>query len=130
MNTNQAHVTGIVQQRAILFWDLLCDMYPQLAKTPRPYVGLNSRLYRTAGRCCQEQGIIEIGTRFLNHTVAYRNTVLYDTIPHEIVHVADYRLFGPSEYAHGHGKMWHALMIECGLNPNRYHNMTALSRTA
>jgi predicted SprT family Zn-dependent metalloprotease len=44
-------------------------------------------------------------------------------LPHEIIHQADYNLFGLSEAKCGHGKKWHEIMINYGLSPDVYHSM-------
>ena len=44
-------------------------------------------------------------------------------LPHELVHQADYNLFGESEFKHGHGLNWIKIMQDVGLAPNRYHSL-------
>jgi predicted SprT family Zn-dependent metalloprotease len=44
-------------------------------------------------------------------------------LPHEIIHQADFNLFGESEKKCGHGKNWCAIMQTYGLSPQKYHNM-------
>lgn len=130
MNTNPIHLLKLAESKTKLFWNGLGKLYPKLSSTAYPILRLNSKLYRTAGRCFQEDGIIELGTRFLNHSEAYRYELLNSTLPHELIHLADYRIFGPCEFQHGHGKGWRRLMVECGLEPNPYHEMIDLQRKA
>lgn len=128
MNTDPLYLLTKLEKVADFYWSGLCHIYPKLIGTPKPIIRLNGRIYKTAGRCWQQEGIIEIGSRFLNHNTKYRHEILNVTLPHEIIHLADYRIFGPCEFQHGHGKGWRYLMTQCGLDPNPYHEMHGLSR--
>jgi len=109
-----------VQASAI--WDSLCEMYPDLVKFDCPKISLNGRLYRTAGRCHQETNVIELGTKFFQ-TKKNSDTMVDVILPHEIIHQADYNLFGESEKICGHGEKWREIMVNYGLEPNPYHSM-------
>jgi predicted SprT family Zn-dependent metalloprotease len=114
---------NIIQNQTNLIWDNLCELYPRLVKYNPPIIKLNGRLYRTAGRCLQEENIIELGTKFFNHSIQYRDIMTEVILPHEIIHQVDYNLFGESEAKCGHGKKWCEIMINYGLPAEKYHNM-------
>ena len=113
----------ILQNHTNVIWDSLCEMYPRLTKYNPPIIKLNGRLYRTAGRCQQEENIIELGTKFLEHSIEYREIMTEVILPHEIIHQVDYNLFGESEAKCGHGHNWKLIMENYGLNPDPYHSM-------
>ena len=114
---------AILQNQTNLIWDTLCEMYLPLTHFNPPVIELNGRLWRTAGRCHQEDNVIQLGTKFLEHSIEYRDIMTDIILPHEIIHQADYNLFGESEAKCGHGKHWREIMINYGLEPNPYHNM-------
>ena len=116
----------ILQQlykRTDIIWQELCHIHPRLAEHRQPEILLNNRLYRTAGRAWQEDGIVELGTKFLLHSNKYRVIMLHTILPHELAHIADYMLWGESEKNCGHGKNWQMLMLQLGLEPDPYHTM-------
>ena len=115
-------LTEILNREAVMIWDSLCEMYPNLAKFDCPKISLNGRFWRTAGPCHQEQNLIELGTKFFQ-TAKNRDTMLNVILPHEIIHQADYNLFGDSEKICGHGENWQKIMIQYGLEPAKYHGM-------
>jgi predicted SprT family Zn-dependent metalloprotease len=114
---------SILQNQTNIIWDNLCEIYSPLTKFNPPVIELNGRLYRTAGRCHQEDNIIQLGTKFLTHSIEYRDIMTDIILPHEIIHQADYNLFGLSEAKCGHGKKWQEIMINYGLEPNPFHSM-------
>ena len=105
-----------------IIWDSLCEMYPDLAKFDCPKIRLNNRFWRTAGICDQEKNIIELGTKFFQ-TKKNCDTMVDVILPHEIIHQADFNLFGESEKNCGHGEKWREIMVNYGLEPNPYHSM-------
>jgi predicted SprT family Zn-dependent metalloprotease len=113
----------ILQNQTNLIWDNLCELYSPLTQFNPPIIELNGRLYRTAGRCHQEDNVIQLGTKFLTHSIEYRDIMTDIILPHEIIHQADYNLFGLSEAKCGHGIKWQEIMINYGLEPNPYHSM-------
>ena len=44
-------------------------------------------------------------------------------LPHEIIHQADYNLFGEAEKSCGHGRKWCEMMVKYGLPANKYHSL-------
>jgi len=116
-------ILSIIQNQTEIIWDNLCEIYPALVRYNAPIIKLNGRLYRTAGRCTQEDNIIELGTKFIEHSIEYRDIMTDIILPHEIIHQADYNLFGLSEAKCGHGKKWCEIMINYGLPANKYHSM-------
>lgn len=113
----------LLKLEANIIWDSLCEMYPKLAKFDCPKISLNGRLYRTAGRCHQENNLIELGTKFLEHSIEYRDIMLNVILPHEIIHQADFNLFGESEKICGHGEKWCEIMNNYGLPASKHHEM-------
>ncbi len=112
----------ILTREAAMIWDALCEMHPRLAKFDCPEIRLNGRLWRTAGKCYQEDNFIELGTKFFQ-SPKNRDTMLNVILPHEIIHQADFDLFGLSEKNCGHGVQWQKIMIQYGLEPNPHHTM-------
>ena len=121
--TRKELLTKMLNNRTAIIWDNLCETYPQLTKYNPPIIELNGRLYRTAGRCHQEDNIIQLGYKFFTHSRSYYYNMIRVILPHEIIHQADYNLFGLSEAKCGHGKKWQEIMINYGLEPNPFHNM-------
>lgn len=105
-----------------MIWDSLCEMYPNLAKFDCPKIQLNGRLWRTAGKCYQEENFIELGTKFFNNPKNC-DTMVNVILPHEIIHQADWNLFGESEKICGHGRKWLEIMVQYGLEPEPHHSM-------
>lgn len=112
----------IVAETAII-WDSLCEMYPKLCKLNPPKIRLCGRLWRTAGMCHQEDRIVQLGYKFFLHSAEYRKQMFTVILPHEIIHQADFDLFGQSEKICGHGENWQKIMIQYGLEPNKFHSM-------
>ena len=115
-------LTQALNVQASTIWDSLCEMYPKLAKFDCPQIALNGRLYRTAGRCHQETNLIELGTKFFETQQNYV-TMFNVILPHEIIHQADFNLFGESEKICGHGRKWQEIMVQYGLEPEPHHSM-------
>lgn len=120
---SKQHLSELVNSHARIVWDVLCELRPQLVKYDCPLVKLNGRLWRSAGRCYQETLVVELGTKFLIHSQQYHNTMLQVILPHELIHAADYALYGESEAKCGHGKEWNRLMLDYGLPANPFHTM-------
>ena len=109
-------------------WDSLCEMYPKLCKFNPPVIQLDARLWRTAGMCHQDDNLIRLGYKFFLHSAEYRKQMFTVILPHEIIHQADFDLFGESEKICGHGKKWHEIMVNYGLKPDKYHTMEILRK--
>ena len=120
---DRKQLTKMLNNQTLIIWDNLCELYPRLTRYNPPIIKINGRLYRTAGRAFQEENIIELGYKFFLYSKEYKNTMVNIILPHEIIHQADYNLFGLSEAKCGHGAKWHEIMINYGLSPDKYHNM-------
>ena len=120
---NKKDLLSILQNQTNKIWDSLCEMYPPLTAFNPPIIELNGRLYKTAGRCHQEDNIIQMGYKFFLYSPEFANNMTKIILPHEIIHQADYNLFGLSEAKCGHGKKWQEIMINYGLSPDKHHNM-------
>ncbi len=92
----------------------------KLLKIEPPKIKINNRFTRTAGRCWNRHGFIELGGKFLEQ---YPIEMMRVILPHEIIHYADFKLFGYSDKKCGHGSNWQMLMLQYGLKPNKYHSM-------
>lgn len=110
-----------LNRRTNKIWGELAEIHPQLVKIDPPKIILNNRMWRTAGQCFQLERIINISTKFYVAGFAGRmNNVI---LPHEIIHQADFDLFGASDKRCGHGANWCMLMLQFGLEPEKYHTM-------
>jgi predicted SprT family Zn-dependent metalloprotease len=120
---DRKQLTKILNNQTLIIWDNLCELYPRLTRYNPPIIEINGRLYRTAGMCHQEDNIIELGYKFFVYSLEYRDNMTDIILPHEIIHQADYNLFGLSERKCGHGEKWCEIMVNYGLSPNKYHSM-------
>jgi predicted SprT family Zn-dependent metalloprotease len=123
---DRKQLTKILNNQTAIIWDNLCELYPRLTKYNPPIIKINGRLWRTAGLCHQEDNIIELGFKFFTHSKAYSDNMFDIILPHEIIHQADYNLFGLSEKNCGHGVQWQKIMVQYGLEPNPHHTMEIL----
>ena len=119
---------SILQRQTVMIWDTLCEMYTPLVHNNEPKIELNNRMWRTAGMCFQDENRIQLASKFFLAKTEYYNHMLNVILPHEIIHQADFNLFGDSEKKCGHGKNWVKIMVEYGLKPDIYHNMEILRK--
>jgi predicted SprT family Zn-dependent metalloprotease len=103
-------------------------MYTPLVHTNEPKIELNNRLWRTAGQCFQDENRIQLATKFFLAKTEYYKHMLNVILPHEIIHQADFNLYGKSEKNCGHGENWCKIMVEYGLKPDIYHSMEILRK--
>jgi predicted SprT family Zn-dependent metalloprotease len=104
-------------------WEILAKMHGRLVRFNPPKIVLDARLWRTAGMCHQDENLVRLGYKFFLHSQNYCDTMVKIILPHEIIHQADYNLFGESEKICGHGKNWCNLMVQYGLKPEKHHSM-------
>lgn len=116
-------LTRLLKRETAMIWDSLCEIYPALVFHDMPTISLNGRLWRNAGFCDQEKNHIELGYKFFKHSKKYAHEMIDVILPHEIIHQADYNLFGESELICGHGTKWREIMVNYGLDANPYHTM-------
>jgi predicted SprT family Zn-dependent metalloprotease len=119
---DKTKLLNLLKAETEMVWDSLCEMYPDLAKFDCPKIALNNRFWRTAGQCNQAENLIELGTKFFQ-TKKNCDIMIDIILPHEIIHQADFNLFGESEKNCGHGEKWREIMVNYGLEPNPYHSM-------
>lgn len=106
---------ALLQQNGLVIWGDLQRIYPALGFYELPRLRVDRRLTRCAGQAYQETRIVQISYAAL--VKQYRYTM--DTIlVHELIHIADYDLHGPSKLICGHGLLWRNMMLEYGLHPN------------
>jgi predicted SprT family Zn-dependent metalloprotease len=118
----------LIQRETVMIWDTLCEIYTPLVHYNEPKVELNGRFWRTAGICLQEENRIQLATKFFFAKTEYYKTMLNVILPHEIIHQADFNLFGISEKNCGHGKKWCEIMVKYGLPAEKYHTMEILRK--
>jgi len=112
----------LIAETAII-WDSLCEIYPKLCHFNPPTIKLCGRLWRTAGMCHQDDRLVRLGYKFFLHSDNYCKQMVSQILPHEIIHQADFDLFGESELNCGHGEKWREIMVQYGLKPDFYHSM-------
>lgn len=120
---NSLDLTKRLTARTAHVWAMLCEIRPALVKFDPPSVRLNNRLWRVAGMNYQETNIIDIGTKFFIYSADFHAEMFNVILPHEIIHQADYNLYGDSELNCGHGAQWCKLMLDYGLPANKYHSL-------
>jgi predicted SprT family Zn-dependent metalloprotease len=120
---DRKQLTKKLNNQTLIIWDNLCELYSPLTKYNPPIIEINGRIYRTAGRCHQEDNIIQMGYKFFVYSKDFYNNMFNIILPHEIIHQADYNLFGLSEAKCGHGIKWQEIMINYGLSPDKHHSM-------
>ena len=120
---NRKQLQKIVEKESAMVWDSLCEMYPKLCKFNPPVIVLCARLWRSAGMCHQDDRIVKLGYKFFLHSSEYRKQMFSIILPHELIHQADFDLFGKSEKICGHGENWQKIMVEYGLKADKYHSM-------
>ena len=113
----------VLARRTDKVWQDLCELRPALVRFDPPKVVINGRLWRTAGRCFQDSRKVDLGLKFFEHSREYGIIMLSVIVPHELIHQADFDLYGESEKKCGHGKNWRKLMLEYGLPDNPFHSM-------
>lgn len=111
-----------------MIWDTLCEIYTPLVHYNEPKIELNPYFWRCAGACFQEENRIQMGYKFFKANTNYFNTMMDVILPHEIIHQADWNLFGKSEKICGHGENWQKIMVEYGLDANPHHTMEILRK--
>jgi len=112
-----------LHRETVMIWDSLCEIYTPLVHYNEPKLELNPYIWRCAGMCFQKENRIQMGYKFFKWNTEYFNIMMDVILPHEIIHQADYNLFGDSEKICGHGENWQKIMLEYGLEPNPHHSM-------
>lgn len=113
----------LIEREAVMVWDTLIEIYPTLMAYDPPKFKLNPYTWRTAGMCFQEENVIELGYKFFKAGNKTFNTMIDVILPHEMIHQADWNLFGESEKKCGHGEKWCEMMVKYGLPADKYHSM-------
>lgn len=120
---NPQTLTVSLTRQTEKIWDTLCEIRPKLVRFNPPKIELNNRLWRCAGMAYQEKNVVNLATKFFLFSAQYANQMESVILPHEIIHIADYKLYGLSEKKCGHGENWRTLMLEYGLPDNPFHSM-------
>lgn len=115
-------ILRLVQRESAMVWDALCEIYPTLVFIDPPKLKLNPYFWRTAGCCHQDTGIVELGFKFFQKRDNL-STMIDVILPHEIIHYADWVLYGESDKKCGHGTNWQKIMLEYGLPADPFHSM-------
>ena len=119
---NREFLTHVLQKEAAVIWDSLIELRPTLVRYDPPKIRICGRLWSKAGYCEQEPRVITLGYKFFR-TNKNSLTMFNVILPHEIIHQADFDLYGDSEKPCGHGKQWAKLMLEYGLKADTHHSM-------
>lgn len=114
---------ALLTRESVMIWDTLCELYPSLVCYDPPKIELNPYTWRTAGLCFQDENRIQLGYKFFKAKTEYRNYMIDVILPHEIIHQADWFLYGESEKKCGHGENWQKIMVQYGLDPDPFHSM-------
>lgn len=110
-----------LKARAIDVWGALCEIHPRLCRFDVPAIVLDNRSWRKAGTCHQQTRVVTISSKF--YVAGYSGRMNHVILPHELIHQADFDLFGESDKKCGHGKNWQMLMVQYGLEPDKHHTM-------
>ena len=121
MKVDRNILTADLNKRAAIIWEALCEIHPRLVKHDVPEVRLNGRMWRCAGQAFLASDYITISPKFYDAGFSTRMNKII--LPHELIHMADWYLFGASEKKCGHGKNWAKIMVELGLPANKYHSL-------
>jgi predicted SprT family Zn-dependent metalloprotease len=113
----------LIERESVMIWDSLCEIYPTLVAYDVPKVKLNPYFWRCAGICLQQENVIELGYKFFKNGNKNFNYMIDVILPHEIIHQADFDLFGESEKICGHGEKWCEIMVNYGLPADKFHTM-------
>ncbi len=119
---DRARLLAKCNRYADAFWLELTRRNSGLARHTRPDIRLNARFSNMAGRCYDDLSFIDLGLKFFPK---YHARMFNEVIAHEICHAADFALFNTKCTAKiSHGKNWQTLMLQLGVIPNQYHDMT------
>jgi SprT protein len=103
--------------RANNLWARAIKTWPELARLEMPDIRINSRLKTTAGRSHSVNNWLDFNAYLLETNA---NTMLEDTLPHEMAHNIADRLFNSV----GHDTAWRAVYFKLtGKEAARLHNM-------
>lgn len=105
------------------YWSMAGKLFASNRKFECPKIVINNRIYRTAGRCFVELNTIDISGKLLANP-ANVGAMLNVILPHEIAHQIDFNLNGAPKNNRWHGRTWAHIMVQLGLEPNPYHNLT------
>jgi predicted SprT family Zn-dependent metalloprotease len=107
----------LLDENGAYLWPKLQKLWPALGSFGLPQFRVDKRLKRSRGLAYQETRIIRISHDSLVSNYRYTMVTI---LPHELIHIADFDLYGLSELKCGHGIQWQKMMIEYGLHPTVY----------
>lgn len=120
MNTKQT-LEKIAAAAVVRAWGTLVRQYGKREMGTIPTIVINRRLKTTAGRAWLRDNKIDISERLM---LDFPREIIMQTIPHEVAHVAAFRLFNYGlNRGESHGEPWQYIMTDLGLNPDIYHDM-------
>ena len=82
---------------------------------PRPDIRIDLR-GTAAGQAQLQNAVLRFNSQML---AEYGGEFIDSTVPHEVAHLAVYRIFG--RRARPHGQEWRQLMLQLGASPERCH---------
>lgn len=129
LTLKRSDLTDSLARETARIWGELSEIQPRLTRFDEPAIILNGRLWRKAGLADLAKNQIELATKFFFFSREYYDTMFRVILPHEIIHIADWVLFGESDKKCGHGTNWQKLMVQYGLEPDPYHYMFDLPQS-
>lgn len=123
LHMDKQKLLTLIERESVMIWDSLCEIHPRLVRFDMPKFKLNPYTWRTAGMCFQERNLIELGYKFFKSNTKNFDYMMQVILPHEIIHQADWNLFGESEKKCGHGANWRMIMLQYGLPADKFHTM-------
>lgn len=121
MKIERSTLSKELTMRAQQVWSKLCGIHPKLRAHKTPTILLNNRMWRCAGQAYLTEQYITLSAKF--YDAGYSNEMNEIILPHELVHMADYYLFGESDKKCGHGSNWCMLMLQYGIPADKYHSL-------
>ena len=119
---DRARLLAKCNRYADAYWLELTRRNSALSRYTRPEIRLNARFSNMAGRCYDDLSFIDLGLKFFPK---YHVRMFNEVLPHEICHAADFAINKtPCTAKQSHGKKWQNLMLQLGLIPSQFHDMT------
>ena len=115
-----------IEAHALAAWKNFVKLYPRLAAFSCPKIILCGRLTKTAGYNKSEQNIVKLSLKLMLHTPENYAKMVSIIIPHELAHQVDYNLNGWFSGKKHHNREWQGIMVDYGLAPNVYHDLTLI----
>lgn len=113
---DRSYLQDVADHWSKIWWAKIVAVFPELRTHTRPPIKLNNRLKTTAGRAFLEHNYVDLSVELFWE---YTEEFTQDTIPHELAHIAAYKVFGDE----GHGNGWRTTLQRAGIKTTRLHSM-------